>query len=28
MLKEQLKWNYIVGFVFMIAAVFFVCKKW
>jgi uncharacterized protein (DUF486 family) len=27
-LKEQLKWNYIVGFVFMIAAVFFVCKKW
>jgi hypothetical protein len=27
-LKEDLKWNYIVGFMFMIAAVFFVFKKW
>ncbi len=27
-LKEELKWNYIVGFVFMAAAVFFVFKKW
>jgi uncharacterized protein len=26
-LKEELKWNYIVGFVCMIAAVFFVFKK-
>jgi uncharacterized protein len=27
-LKENLKWNYIVGFTFMIAAVFFIFKKW
>lgn len=27
-LKETLKWNYLVGFAFMIAAVFFVFKKW
>ncbi len=27
-LKEELKWNYIVGFVLMLAAVFFVFKKW
>jgi uncharacterized protein (DUF486 family) len=27
-LKEPLKWNYIVGFGFMIVAVFFVFKKW
>ena len=27
-LKEDLKWNYIVGFFMMIAAVFFVFKKW
>ena len=27
-LKEELKWNYIVGFLFMIGAVFFVFKKW
>jgi len=27
-LKEQLKWNYIVGFVLILAAVFFVFKKW
>ena len=27
-LKEDLKWNYIVGFGFMILAVFFVFKKW
>jgi len=27
-LKEDLKWNYIVGFMCMIAAVFFVFKKW
>ena len=27
-LKEDLKWNYVVGFMFMIAAVFFVFKKW
>lgn len=27
-LKEQLKWNYIVGFLFIILAVFFVFKKW
>jgi uncharacterized protein (DUF486 family) len=26
-LKEELKWNYLVGFAFMIAAVFFVFKK-
>ena len=27
-LKEELKWNYIVGFAFMVIAVFFVFKKW
>ncbi len=27
-LKENLKWNYIVGFGFIILAAFFVFKKW
>ncbi len=27
-LKEDLKWNYIVGFLFILGAVFFVFKKW
>lgn len=27
-LKEELKWNYIAGFLFIILAVFFVFKKW
>ncbi len=27
-LKEELRWNYIVGFAFMVLAVFFVFKKW
>lgn len=27
-LKEEFKWNYAVGFALMIAAVFFVFKKW
>lgn len=27
-LKEPLKWNYIVGFLMMIGAVFFVFKRW
>jgi uncharacterized protein (DUF486 family) len=27
-LKEDLKWNYIAGFVCILAAVFFVFKKW
>jgi uncharacterized protein (DUF486 family) len=27
-LKEGLRWNYIVGFVLILAAVFFVFKKW
>ena len=27
-LKEPLKWNYLVGFVFIIIAVFFIFKKW
>lgn len=27
-LKETMKWNYIVGFVLILAAVFFVFKKW
>ena len=27
-LKEGLKWNYIVGFLLVILAVFFVSKKW
>ena len=25
---DKLQWNYIVGFLFMIAAVFFIFKKW
>src|SRR4030043_639375 len=27
-LKEELKWNYAVGFIMIIAAVFFIFKKW
>jgi uncharacterized protein (DUF486 family) len=27
-LKESLKWNYVVGFFFIVGAVFFVFKKW
>ena len=27
-LKEQFKWNYLVGFVLIILAVFFIFKKW
>jgi uncharacterized protein (DUF486 family) len=27
-LKEELKWNYIVGFLLIMGAVFFVFKKW
>ncbi len=27
-LKEELKWNYIVGFGFIVLAAFFVFKKW
>lgn len=27
-LKEELKWNYVVGFLFIVGAVFFVFKKW
>jgi len=27
-LKEELKWNYIVGFSMIIIAVFFIFKKW
>jgi uncharacterized protein (DUF486 family) len=27
-LKEELRWNYIVGFLFIIAAAFFIFKKW
>ncbi len=27
-LKEDLRWNYIVGFLFILLAVFFVFKKW
>ena len=27
-LKEELRWNYIVGFVLMVLAVFFIFKKW
>jgi uncharacterized protein (DUF486 family) len=27
-LKEEVKWNYLVGFGLMVAAVFFVFKKW
>ena len=27
-LKESLKWNYVVGFVMILGAVFFVFKEW
>src|SRR5690349_262566 len=27
-LKEQLKWNYLVGFAMMVGAVFMIFKKW
>lgn len=27
-LKEQFRWNYLVGFFFIILAVFFIFKKW
>ncbi|MDR3609943.1 MAG: DMT family protein [Ignavibacteriaceae bacterium] len=27
-LKEEFKWNYAVGFILIIAAVFFIFKKW
>jgi len=27
-LKEELRWNYLVGFAFIVAAVFFIFKKW
>lgn len=27
-LKEEMKWNYIVGFLLIIAAAFFIFKKW
>jgi uncharacterized protein (DUF486 family) len=27
-LKEDFKWNYLVGFALMVGAVFFVFKKW
>lgn len=27
-LKEKLAWNYIVGFIFIFLAVFFIFKKW
>ena len=27
-LKEPVKWNYLVGFALMVAAVFFVFRKW
>ena len=27
-LKEELKWNYLVGFCMMIGAVFFIFRKW
>ena len=27
-LKEQFRWNYLVGFAFIILAVFFIFKKW
>ncbi len=26
--KESFKWNHLVGFLFLVAAVFFVFKKW
>jgi uncharacterized protein (DUF486 family) len=27
-LKEELRWNYVVGFVLIVAAVFFIFRKW
>ena len=27
-LKEQLRWNYLVGFAFLVLAAFFIFKKW
>lgn len=27
-LKEEFRWNYLVGFAFMVVAVFFIFKKW
>lgn len=27
-LNEPLRWNYLVGFLFIVAAVFFIFKKW
>ncbi|HOC94607.1 MAG TPA: DMT family protein [Candidatus Cloacimonadota bacterium] len=27
-LKEQFRWNYLVGFALIVAAVFFIFKKW
>ena len=27
-LKEGIKWNYLVAFLFMVGAVFFIFKKW
>jgi uncharacterized protein (DUF486 family) len=27
-LKEPMRWNYIVGFLFIVVAVFFIFKKW
>lgn len=27
-LKEELRWNHIVGFVFIVAAAYFIFKKW
>jgi len=27
-LKEEFKWNYAVGFILILGAVFFVFKKW
>ena len=27
-LKEELRWNYLVGFGFIVCAVFFIFKKW
>jgi uncharacterized protein len=27
-LKEEIKWNYVVGFALIIVAVFFIFKKW
>ncbi len=27
-LKEEFKWNYLVGFVFIVLAAFFIFKKW